>query len=100
MLLYNLLVFQNNCQRLNHQPKSTHGLHVGPLHTCSISAALPLCKSPKNLAEADSESFACLPMECVPLTEPLCLSSGGEGAPTLTETLRAGCVGVGAGVDR
>jgi hypothetical protein len=35
-------------QRLNHQPKSVHGLDLGPLHRCSRCAAWCLCGFPPN----------------------------------------------------
>jgi hypothetical protein len=36
-------------QRLNHQPKSEHGLDIGPLHVCNRWAAWSSCGSSKQL---------------------------------------------------
>jgi hypothetical protein len=51
-------------QRLNHQPKSEHKQHLGPLHICCSRAAWFLCGSPKQLEQGACCQLVCLWIQC------------------------------------
>jgi hypothetical protein len=77
-------------QRLNHQPKSKHGLYLPPpcpLHICSRYTAWSSCESPKSRAL----SLNLLPAY-VSLTRLLCLASVEEDmpSPSVTSCARMG----------
>jgi hypothetical protein len=78
-LIWTLGVFQ----KLNHQPKSKHGLDLGYLHICSRSAARSSCGCPNDCSRV--YPWICfLSMYPVPLSELICLASVGEGIPSST----------------
>lgn len=70
---------------LNHQPKSIHGLDLGPQHRCSRSAAWSSCSS-------QTTEVGAVPPKAVPvcgsilLSELPCLSWVGEDTSTPVET--------------
>ena len=73
-------------QRMNHQPKSGHGIDVGLLHICSLVFLEIL-----NNCSKSCPWICCLPVDPVSLTGMFCLASVGEDAPHPASSL---CVSV------
>jgi hypothetical protein len=71
-------------QKMNHQPKSIHGLEVAP-STLVAEVQLTLYEDLNNWSEGYSKSF-CLSMRYVLLAGRSCLASVEEDVPRPTET--------------